>query len=244
MRNFDDEHADNLERSYEYDFDRVIRIKLMERFRPFIDPAAPALEVGAFEGNMTEMLLAEHSDLHVVEASEELCRKLAVRFSSRLVVHNSRVEDFAPQQQFGTIYLVHTLEHLDNPVVALAGLKTLLRPNGVICLAVPNAEALSRLIAVEMGIVPSPLSVTEGEFQQGHRRTYNRVNLLADIRQADLTVKDEGGVIMKTLSNGQFDMALSTGVVSSDYVDACDRLSSVYPQFSSSLFAIISAKPE
>jgi CDP-6-deoxy-D-xylo-4-hexulose-3-dehydrase len=60
-----------------------------------------------------------------------------------------------------------------------------------------------------------------------------------DLKSSGLSVLYSGGVLLKTLANFQFDASLSSGVISQDYIDALDRLSEVYPDISSSIFAIV-----
>ena len=74
---------------------------------------------------------------------------------------------------------------------------------------------------------------------QGHLRTYSMSTLLSDISQAKLHVVESGGVIVKPLSNSQFDLALSTGLISKDYVHACENLAIKYPELCATIFAVV-----
>ena len=85
----------------------------------------------------------------------------------------SRFEDFAPAQRFDAVFLTHTLEHLDEPVEILRRIGTWLTPTGRLFVVVPNANAASRQIAVAMGLTSHPTAVTPGEYEHGHRRTYD-----------------------------------------------------------------------
>jgi 2-polyprenyl-3-methyl-5-hydroxy-6-metoxy-1,4-benzoquinol methylase len=161
------------------------------------------------------------------------------KFGSRVNVIQSTIEDATMGEKFDYIYLIHTLEHLDQPVDALRRIGDLLEVDGHLFVAVPNARALSRQIAVQMGLIGHHTEVTEGEKLQGHCRTYTLDTLAADINNAGLRIVHSGGVLLKTLANFQFDVAIESGIVSQEYIDAIDGLSEVYPDFSSSIYAVI-----
>ncbi len=236
-RDYDLESRDNESRQYAYEFDWIIRDALLRQWAPFARNEA-TLEVGAYEGAMTAQILEHVDTLTILEPAPELSLKLLERFGDRVKVQTERLEDANFQCEFETIFLVHTLEHLDNPVDALRRLATWLKPSGRLLVAVPNATALSRQIAVRMGLIDFHSAVTEGEWAHGHRRTYTRDILRSDVLAAGLTVLRTGGVIVKPLANSQFDAALAGGIVSRDYVEACNSLADTYPDLSASIFAI------
>jgi 2-polyprenyl-3-methyl-5-hydroxy-6-metoxy-1,4-benzoquinol methylase len=151
----------------------------------------------------------------------------------------NKIENATFTGEFQSIFLVHTLEHLDDPIQALKKIGTWLSDDGKIIVAVPNAEALSRQIAVRMGLIESNRSVTPGEFEHGHRRTYCMDELLSHARKSGLRVSESGGVIVKPLSNSQFDKALADGVISQEYVRGCDELAREHPKMSASIFVVL-----
>src|SRR5688572_24578971 len=153
-RNYDNEHRDSSERQYAYNFDWVLRKYLLRTFAPFFKTPGSSMELGCYQGEMTSMLLDYFPQLTVVEASAELCTLVARRFPGKLDVLNATFESAKPNGHFDHIFLIHTLEHLDDAVGALARIKTWLAPDGHLFVAVPNANALSRQIAVKMGLVP------------------------------------------------------------------------------------------
>ena len=239
MRDLNKELLANNERLYAYNFDYIIRNALLQRVAVWLNPDDQTLEIGAYEGGMTEQIKEKFADLSVLEGSSELAAGLIHKFGHEILVINELVENFTPSDKFGTIFLVHTLEHLDEPINSLKRIANWLKPEGRLVVAVPNGEALSRQIAVRMGLIESNESVTEGEYLQGHRKTYTMASLLAEVRWAGLNVLDFGGVIVKPLSNSQFDKALEIGIISQEYVRACDELAREYPNLAASVFVVI-----
>ena len=242
-RNYDLEAQDNEVRQYAYEFDWIIRDALLRRWAPFVRNGA-ALEVGAFEGAMTAQILEHVDALTILEPASGLSAKLQERFADRVEIRTERLEDATFPAEFETIFLVHTLEHLDDPVDALRRLGAWLKPRGRLLVAVPNALALSRQIAVRMGLIEFNCAVTEGEWAHGHRRTYTRDALRRDVLDAGLELRESGGVIVKPLANSQFDSALASGIISRDYVEACESLADTFPDLTASIFAVCGRSPD
>lgn len=243
MRNLDVESRNQPESLYQHGVDLFVREKLIERFKDYIHLGPTrSLEIGSYEGDMTSMLVREFGAIEVLEGSHELAMNLTHKFKGNIVVHEGYLESFEPKDLYDNIYLIHTLEHLDNPVEGLLRLKSWLKPSGRIFIAVPNANALSRRIAVEMGVVEYLNVVTPTEVKFGHTITFSLDSLKNVIRKADLEIIAYGGVLLKTLANYQFDEALITGVISNEYLEAANKLSIEFPDLSSSIYAVVSKK--
>jgi 2-polyprenyl-3-methyl-5-hydroxy-6-metoxy-1,4-benzoquinol methylase len=241
-RDFDSEYQDNAERKYAYDFDEVIRRHLLRAFSPLL-PAGRALELGCFTGQFTELLSTHYHDLTVVDAAGELIALARQRVGDRARFVHSAFEEFAPDTTYDAIFLVHTLEHLDEPVEVLARIRGWLSPQGRLFLVTPNANAPSRQIAVHMGLITHNAAVTEGERLHGHRRTYSLDTLERDARAGGLGILDRGGVLFKALANFQFDKALATGVVDAAYVEGCYQLGMIYPDLCASVYVVCTRDP-
>ncbi len=174
----------------------------------------------------------------VVEAASELAELVRDRFPGKVNVITDRFESVSLSAEFDNIFLVHTLEHLDDPVAILAKVLDWLAPEGRLFVAVPNANALSRQIAVKMGLVEYHAAVTPAEREHGHRRTYSMDVLLSHLRKAKCNIEAYGGVLVKPLANYQFDQALAQGLVGVPYLDACHELAKTYPDLSASIYAV------
>jgi 2-polyprenyl-3-methyl-5-hydroxy-6-metoxy-1,4-benzoquinol methylase len=241
-RNFNSEIEDNSFRAYNYGFDVITRQFLLQEFsRNFDSISAKVLEVGSYDGSMTELILDYFEEIDVVEASSKMANVVREKFGHRVSVHEGMIEEIRIQDKYDAIFLIHTLEHVTDPTSVLLKLKSLLAVKGKIFIAVPNANALSRQIAVSMGIIKYNHDVPEGEAAQGHLRTYSLDTLLFEFKKADLRVIDSGGVILKALANFQLDAALSAGIIDEKYIQAANELARKYPDFSTSIYAVVSA---
>jgi SAM-dependent methyltransferase len=238
MRDLDSEALDGTRR-YSYEIDGRVRNMLLERWKHQINATGPTLELGAHTGSMSEEILRFSSDLTAVEGAASLIPSLEARLAGRATVVHSTFDNFSGRKKFANIFLVHTLEHVDDPIGLLQKMTSLLIPGGRAFVAVPNAHALSRQIACRMGLMESTLDVLDNEFAQGHRRTYSLELLQSHARAAGYSHIQLGGVLVKPLANFQLDAALNSGIVSAGYLDALNDLSEVFPDLSSSIYAVL-----
>lgn len=236
-RNYDAEAKDHPKHRYAYNFDYRMHGYMLRTFEPFMVPGH-ALELGCFEGHFTKRLIACFDRVDVVEASAD-CIEAATRFvGEQVTFHHARFEDFEPQQRYDSIFLIHTLEHLDDPIRVLERIRGWLTPGGRLFVATPNAHAGSRQIAVRMGLIEHAAAVTTAEAAHGHSVTYSLDTLNADLRSAGLRSITCGGVFFKGLANFQLDAALEAGIISDAYLDGCYELGRVYPDLCSSVYAV------
>ena len=239
MRDLNAEFADSEDRKYAYDFDYRMHDFMLRAFRPNL-PSGHALELGCYHGAFTTRLAKIYSKLTVVEGASELIDVARKRVGKDVRFVLSRFEEFEPAERFDAAFLLHTLEHLDDSVAVLRRIGSWLAPGGRLFVAVPNAYAASRQIAVAMGLISHPTAVTEGEARHGHRRTYCMESLLNDVGAAGLRTVDKGGIVFKPLANFQFDRALKDGIVGDDYLNGCFELGKVYPDLCASIYVVCS----
>jgi 2-polyprenyl-3-methyl-5-hydroxy-6-metoxy-1,4-benzoquinol methylase len=240
IRDYDAENKDNLGRKYNYEFDVVSREIFLETIAHHIDsnPTAKTLEVGSYDGSMTKLILKYVTKISVIEPSAELAQRVANIDPENISVSVSTVEDFRTKEKFDNIFLVHTLEHVENPKVVLQKLKSLLSREGKLFIMVPNGNALSRQIAVAMGLITHNAAVTESEFMQGHLRTYTLDTFESEVRDAGLMSIETGGIILKALANFQLDEGMANGTISLEYLKGANKLARKYPDFAASIYQV------
>jgi 2-polyprenyl-3-methyl-5-hydroxy-6-metoxy-1,4-benzoquinol methylase len=241
VRDYNREHRDGATK-YAYDFDAIVRRYMMKALSPHFRPGR-ALELGCYTGDVTEMIAEVYPDLTVVEASSELVSVASRRLGDRARFVTGTFESVALDGRYDAIFLVHTLEHIDDPVFVLRRIAGWLTESGRLFVVVPNAHAASRQIAVKMGLIASPDAVTDGEREHGHRRTYSLDTLERDVHAAGLPVVDRGGVFFKALANYQFDRLIGGDVISEAYLDGCYELGAQYPDLCASIYVVCEAGP-
>ncbi|WP_194788003.1 class I SAM-dependent methyltransferase [Pseudomonas sp. UFMG81] len=241
-RDYNQEFQDNAHRSYFYDFDARLRRYMLQTFSPWL-LEGPALEMGCFEGAFTTLFAERFDDLTVVEAASDLIEVTRNKVDAPITFICSTFEQAQVEPRYKNIFLIHTLEHLDDRCQVLERVRNWLAPGGRLFIAVPNANAPSRQIAVKMGLIEHNSAVTEGERLHGHRVTYSLDTLEQEARNAGWHIAQRGGVFFKPLANFQLDKALETQLIDDRFMDACQALGMVYPDLCASVY-VICEQPE
>lgn len=236
-RDYDAEARDVPAHRYAYDFDYRMHGYMLRTFQDYLRPGN-ALELGCYHGHFTNLLCDRFDDVDVVEASPACIAEARGVVGPRARFFENRFEDFVPGRRYANIFLVHTLEHLDERIETLRRIATWLDDGGRLFVATPNARAASRQIAVRMGLIPHHAAVTPAEQAHGHRVTYSLDTQAADVVAARLRIHAQGGVFFKGLANFQIDAALQSSILSDAYMEACFDLGRVYPDLCSSIYSI------
>jgi 2-polyprenyl-3-methyl-5-hydroxy-6-metoxy-1,4-benzoquinol methylase len=239
MRDYIKEHQDTKNRKYAYSFDTDVMHPFMIRaFKPFFTKGN-ILELGSFEGEFTSRFLPYFKNITCVEASPAAIKKADSILGNKVVIINDTFENVYLKSCFENVVLTHTLEHLDDPVNVLKRVNNeWLSDKGRLFLAVPNANAPSRQIAVKMGLISHNTAVTPGEKAHGHKITYTLDTLERDALAAGLNVIHRSGIFFKALANFQWDKILNTDVISPEYLEGCYQLGQIYPDLCSSIFLV------
>lgn len=237
MRDYNTEYQDNESRQYAYDFDYVIRRYMMRTLAPFFSKGK-ALELGCFKGETTKLFAEYFDDLTVIEAADSLIEVARKKVPATVRFVHTTIEAATLEPIYDSIFLVHTLEHMDNPIEALSRIRNWLSPHGRLFVVVPNADAASRQIAVKMGLIETNNSVTGGELAHGHRCTYSLDTLEHNVRKAGLNIESRGGVFFKPFANYQFDLLMKHKIIDQGYLDGCYALGMQYPELSASIYLV------
>jgi len=235
-RDYNKEYQDNT-RKYAYNFDYTLRDFMIRTFKPHL-PEGRCLEMGCYLGEFTKKLISLYDDVTVIEASDELIEKAKKNVGAKVKFIHSMFEDYDGDEKFDAIFFMHTLEHIDDPIAVLKIVNSCLTDNGKLFLVVPNANALSRQIAVKMGLVDYNAAIIESERLIGHVKTYSLDTLENDVLKSGLKVYMRGGVFVKTLSGSQYDQALQSGVINDAYLEGCYQLGTLFPDLCSSIYII------
>lgn len=241
MRDLNTEYSDTKDRLYAYNFDYILRDYMVKTLKPFFNLKGTALEMGCYKGEFTKTLAAIFEDVTVLEGSSELIKEAKQNINRAHVNFvGGQFETVQLNARFDNIFLIHTLEHIDDPQLVLKKIKSWLNPGGKFFLVCPNANAASRQIAVHMGLISHNAAVTEGEYKHGHRKTYSLDTLELEAKTSGFRVESRGGVFFKPFANFQFDRMINDGIIGEEYLDACYNLGMIYPDLTASIYVVLS----
>jgi SAM-dependent methyltransferase len=118
---------------------RVFRRRRARLIRRLTEPG-PVLDVGCGRGVMLSSLRALGYEPHGTELSEHAA------FHARALGLDVHVGDFLTSphtgETFNAVIFWHSLEHFRDPFAAIARARALLKPGGLLVIAVPNSDSL------------------------------------------------------------------------------------------------------
>jgi len=221
--------------------DRVIRELIARTFEPHLNTAMRGLQLGFAEGVDTRLIAPKVARLDVVEGSRAFYEAGLRSGLANTVFHHALFETFLPALSDGAydaVFVIYVLEHVQDPPGLLQLARRVLSPSGRLFIVVPNARALSRQLALRMGLLSSLYDLTENDLNHGHRRVYDRSSLARDIETAHLRIVEEGGIMLKILSDFQLNTLIEQGILGSGQIDGLYRLGFDYPDLCGSLYAV------
>ena len=195
-----------------------------------------ALEMGCADGETTRVLAPRFEQLTVVDGAQSFLQRTRASLSGHTQVHYSLslFEEFTPSTHFQSIFAMHILEHLDDPVAVLRRARGWLAPGGRVLALVPNARSLHRAVGVRMGLLKRPDDLNAQDLELGHRRVYTPELLRQHAEAAGFKIVHFGGIMVKPLSNRQMEEQWSPALV-----DAFMGLGADYPEISSEIFVVL-----
>lgn len=204
------------------------------------------LQLGCASGYETRHLAERLGSLTVVDGARDFIQRveednghLNVSFICSLF---EELDSTRHQQRYDFIFCNYVLEHVFDAQLILRQIGGLLKADGKLFIVVPNFLALSRQIALQMGLISDLQALTENDHQHGHRRVYCLESLATDVEAAGLTVSETQGVVLKILADFQLNKLLGEGFLLSEHIHALQKLAQLpeNTRFSDSIFMVVS----
>jgi 2-polyprenyl-3-methyl-5-hydroxy-6-metoxy-1,4-benzoquinol methylase len=224
---------------YAADFDYLMHDFCMNKFSERLK-WRQCLELGCYHGEMTKKLSKVCNSVMALDIDEECINasKKACLNHSNVTFFHSDFNNFKNYKNYEVIYFSHALEHVPDDFKLISYINDQMNHNQLMITIVPNGTSLSRQIAVEMGLMKSPLEVTEFEKKIGHHRTYDINSLTNLFKNAGMTILESGGIMPKIFSNNQFDRSLQAGIIDLNFLSALNSLSDKYGELCSSIYLV------
>jgi 2-polyprenyl-3-methyl-5-hydroxy-6-metoxy-1,4-benzoquinol methylase len=227
----------NIDNSYE----QYKRFEFLEKLKNYINLKDSAvLEFGSATGQMTDILSKSAKKVVAVDGSSEFIRiaKERIRNAVNVRFYESYFDDFATDDKFDCLILHHILEHLKDSVSVLTNISKFLIKDGIIAVSVPNSDALSRQLAVKMGLLNSVYDLTENDKHHGHMRVYSWKLLEEQITKSGFSIIGRHGLSFKLFSDKQNIEMLNANIISEKQIKGLWKLADDYPAIAGAIMIV------
>ena len=214
---------------------RQKRRRLFDCFAPWFQ-GEKALEMGVADGEMTAAIATHFRHLTLVDGSrlhlEQTAARLAKLGVKGVEAVHSLFENYTPTADIDAIFMVHILEHLDDPLSVLRRVAGWLAPGGRVFIAVPNCNSLHRHIGVKMGLLPRIDALNEQDRLLGHVRVYNPDLFRSHVTEAGLREVHFSGLMVKPVDNRQMQ------TWPPELINALFAISDNFPEICSEIYVV------
>jgi 2-polyprenyl-3-methyl-5-hydroxy-6-metoxy-1,4-benzoquinol methylase len=202
-----------------------------------------ALQLGCSNGEETAALSKIFPQLTVVDGSSVFIDRVRNqnKNGSTQYIH-ALFEDLDTKlnQKYDVVFCNYILEHVFDPNRILNSIANLLNPDGLLFAVVPNANALSRRLAKEMGLVKNLYDLTQNDLDHGHRRVYTKDRFKDELLHANFEIIEVKGVVFKILADFQLNELLKTDFLNKNHIRAMQELAAKEEniQYSDSIYIV------
>lgn len=209
------------------------------------DRKGSGLQFGCANGFETGLLAKNLGSLDVVDGSSVFIERLkAGEHPSNTNFHLALFEEY-DHASTGRVYdyvsCNYILEHVFDTASILRNIHGMMHAESLLFVTVPNRMALSRRLALEMGLVTSLSDLTANDHKHGHRRTYTFDTLRDEVMAAGFEVVSASGIVFKILADFQLNKLLGSGFLTKDHVLGMQALAE-HPEniaYSDSIFLVL-----
>lgn len=223
----------------------VMQELIIQTFEPFMKfkKDARGLQLGCCDKHQLEKLIIKLNKLDIIEGSKKFIEKAQTWTFANVNYIYALFEEYKPQNniKYDFVFATYVLEHVMDVSMVLQMVKSVLKPDGFLFVVVPNARALSRQLALHMGLISDLKTLTQNDLDHGHRRIYDRVSLNKDLESSGFKIIAQGGIMLKFLADFQMERLIDEGILQQEQIQGLYKLGLQYPDLCGSLFAVCSS---
>lgn len=192
------------------------------------------LDLGCGAGSNGALMTAAGATVYGVTLSHPEASRAAGRMRAVVVADLTRSLPVRSRARFDIVVLCHILEHVHDPAALLHAVRPLLKPSGVVAVAVPSVTHY----AVRWRLLRGDWSYAEtGIFDWTHVRFFSRSGILRVFQLAGYDVRREG-------HDGAFPLWRLRRWLPARVVDALDRVAVAWrPELFATQFVFLLADP-
>lgn len=197
------------------------------------------LELGCSNGYSTEHLSKILGTLDVVDGSRNMIGKASERLKQNNVNFIYALFEEYDSGGYDYVFCSYVMEHVIEPEKVLEMCFHALNDKGKLFITVPNAMALSRQMAKEMGLIKDLYALTENDRAHGHRRVFDLRLLKNLVQNRGFKVLDIGGTFLKPYADFQLNQMIQQEIIGLEQLKGMQRLAGNYPELCGSIYAVL-----
>ena len=205
-----------------------------------------ALEMGCGGGESTRFLAPLFEHLVVLDGSKEFLEDARAKLSEfdNIEYQYGLFEEIKEIEKYDVIIANYIFEHVDSVEDILKVCYRSLKKGGILFITVPNAQALSRQLAVKMGILEDVYVLTENDIKHGHKRIFDRKTggewedayAREYGEKSDFHIIGDGGLYIKEFADFQLKEMVDKEILSRDHFIGMSKLAEDYPEIAGSIY--------
>lgn len=216
---------------------KQLNINVMEKYMQEKSEGI-CLELGCGEGDSTKLLSKFFKSVVVCEGSEIFLNRAKNNLANlnNITYLYSLFEDIQDNSKYDFIAANYIFEHIENIEKVLDVCYSALKSGGYLFITVPNAKALSRSLAVEMGLLEDEYLLTENDLKHGHRRVFDMDSLLKEVKKTKFKVIEKGGLYVKPFADFQLKEMVEKNILNLSHFEGLQKLAKKNPEISGSIY--------
>lgn len=226
-------------------YEQYKRFEFLDKLSSYVNlNNSEVIEFGSATGQMTEILSKIAKEVVAVDGSSDFIEiaQERVRNAENVKFYKSYFENLKLKETFDCIIMHHILEHVENPISLLSNIKTFLNRDSVVAISVPNAHALSRQLAVKMGLLSSVYELTDNDKHHGHYRVYDWKTLEEQVLESGLGIVGKHGLSFKLFSDKQNIEMLDANIIAEEQIKGLWKLGDEFSDLAGAIMIVAKIK--
>jgi SAM-dependent methyltransferase len=211
----------------EADFDSWYTKLTARRIERRLGAADRILELGSATGLMTSLLARGQRRFVCVERSAPYVARARARGLRGVEIVHGRIEDYPGGAAFDQVLAINLLHEIPDLDPLMRHVATLVKPDGLLHVALPNPASLHRLVALEAGLIGNLCEVSERGQKFSTLRLFPAAEFIERASGWGFACLEQSSVLVKPLPNAE--MARMPDAI----IEAFDAVTATLPHLGS-----------
>jgi SAM-dependent methyltransferase len=209
------------------DFDSWYTKLTARRIDRRLAPGDRILELGSATGLMTSLLARDGREIVCVERSAAYVARAHARHLPGVGIVHGLIEDYPESAPFDHVLAINLLHEIPDLNPLMRRIAALMKPTGLLHVALPNPASLHRLVALEAGLIESLCEISERGGKFSTLRLFPAEDFIRRAADWGFVCVERASVLVKPLPNAE--MAKLPDAI----IEAFDAVTAMFPELGS-----------